>query len=343
MTSTSAPAGMFATNALKKSVGPGYMDTLGLDQSYEYSTEERDLIATISERSALIQAKVKLDQLQAIREDFESISQLLEEKILAAVTFSGSNPQRDTGAASAPSPIKRIPVSAIERRMVGLEEFRGLEESRRNIGATPVATPLRSVYIDASALAHIIGGGNDVYLPRLGILDTSNYLSSILQAAQFKGLSSPLLPVAHTTEASSAHISTEASSAHLLNSWSERSARIIDQLRLLPERWTDNELVLPSEGVIRAVELVSSYLPETTHTPEVDVDDSAGIITLAWWSDDNSTSFSLVFPNEKVVLGVVTQKEGFKPQAWRFSINDEINILKEIERHEFVQGLVFEK
>lgn len=111
--------------------------------------------------------------------------------------------------------------------------------------------------------------------------------------------------------------------------WHAHAGTIIRKLARLKEDWAGPGSVRPSPLVIAAVERVASYLPGSTRMPEVEVDDSTGEVTLLWWAEDLSSSFSLVFPDGNTVLGVSSALDGKYPPIWRFSIAEE----RHLERH----------
>jgi hypothetical protein len=128
-----------------------------------------------------------------------------------------------------------------------------------------------------------------------------------------------------------------AEAADNVGGWMTEAERIVRELGRLERGWAGADAEPPLPEAINDVEAVARMLPPDTTTPNVEVDDGDGYISLRWRRSDDNGSFALVFNGKHQVIGTLSPTHDYIP--WKLSVSDELEILIKFD-HEDVLATV---
>jgi hypothetical protein len=100
------------------------------------------------------------------------------------------------------------------------------------------------------------------------------------------------------------------------------------ELRRLDVGDASSDIGKPAENVINNIEQLQSCLTKHVDAPEVEIDESSGSVTLVWIAANKRASFSLVFTNSDMVLGVSSNSGGQKVRPWKLKITARKELVK---------------
>jgi hypothetical protein len=111
------------------------------------------------------------------------------------------------------------------------------------------------------------------------------------------------------------------------------SDRIVIELARIEPGWAGRGSLPPSEELICSIEALLERAPANTVMPVIEVEEDGSAVALRWVMADNSRSFSLVFPGNGRVTGVLATLNPPQSRTWGAAIEDEAKIAAVFEEH----------
>jgi hypothetical protein len=107
------------------------------------------------------------------------------------------------------------------------------------------------------------------------------------------------------------------------------SGQILDEVARLKDGWDGSGGKRPSEPTVATLQQLLPLIPMDAVVPDVEVDGGEGLISLRWYSHDNSSVVSLAALEDKVT-GVLSARD-LPSFGWELAITKERELAKAIE------------